>query len=142
MADQSSPAVDAANETLAGLRLSIDSNGNGLPSLLSSPRVPQVNGTKSSGRNESGQVALLQEELERTRAEKGALDSQYHSLLEKVTAMRTTLGNKLRQDAVCKARQPTYSALTMYSRKSSIVANNSYNLSQLGPTISKSRLTR
>jgi hypothetical protein len=112
MADQSSPAVDAANETLAGLRLSIDSNGN--DQSTPSPSFPQVNGTKSSGHNENTQLDLLAAELERTRADKDALDAQYRNLLEKVTAMRTTLGNKLRQDAVCLAHQLICTVLIMY----------------------------
>ena len=114
MADQSSPAVDAANETLAGLRLSIDSNSNGQPSQSPSPSAPQVNGVKSSGHNENTQLALLQAELERTQADKDALDAQYRNLLEKVTAMRTTLGNKLRQDAVCHAHQLSCTVLILY----------------------------
>lgn len=42
----------------------------------------------------------LRAELERTRAEKDALGEQYSGLLAKLTAMRTTLGNKLKEDAV------------------------------------------
>lgn len=42
----------------------------------------------------------LQLQLERTRQEKEALASQYNNLLAKLTTMRTTLGNKLKQDAV------------------------------------------
>lgn len=46
-------------------------------------------------------VERLQRELERTREEKETLASQYRNLLSKLTTMRATLGNKLKQDAVC-----------------------------------------
>lgn len=45
-------------------------------------------------------VERLQAQLERTRQEKDALAAQYNHLLAKLTTMRTTLGNKLKQDAV------------------------------------------
>ena len=46
-------------------------------------------------------VERLQRELEKTREEKEALSSQYNTLLGKLTDMRTRLGTKLKQDAVC-----------------------------------------
>lgn len=45
-------------------------------------------------------ITKLQRELDRTREEKDALAAQYRNLLAKLTTMRTTLGNKLKQDAV------------------------------------------
>lgn len=42
----------------------------------------------------------LQRQLARERAEKEDLATQYRNLLAKLTTMRTTLGNKLKQDAV------------------------------------------
>ena len=50
-------------------------------------------------------IQRLQLELQRTKEEKDALAGQYRNLLSKLTAMRTTLGNKLKQDAV---RSPLY----------------------------------
>ncbi|KAG5634220.1 hypothetical protein H0H81_002828 [Sphagnurus paluster] len=44
-------------------------------------------------------ISQLQRELERTREEKDTLATQYRNLLAKLTTMRTTLGNKLKQDA-------------------------------------------
>ena len=60
-----------------------------------------ANGTSAAGGGSGSEVAVLRAELERTRAEKDTLDEHYRSLLEKVGAMRTTLGNKLKLDAVC-----------------------------------------
>ena len=51
-------------------------------------------------------VAKLQRELERTREEKDTLAAQYRNLLAKLTTMRTTLGTKLKQDAVRSAPLP------------------------------------
>lgn len=45
-------------------------------------------------------VRILEDDLETTRQEKEALGNQYRSLLGKLTAMRTTLGDKLKEDAV------------------------------------------
>jgi len=103
-------AVDAANEALASIRLSSE-HTNGHPVLLqddtseSSPSlsITEVvpNGVaKHAAGAPTDQVAVLRAELERTCAEKDTLDEHYRTLLEKVTAMRTTLGNKLKQDAV------------------------------------------
>ena len=43
---------------------------------------------------------MLQEQLARVTAEKASFEAQYSSLLGKLTTMRSTLGDKLRQDAV------------------------------------------
>ncbi|KAF8234943.1 hypothetical protein L208DRAFT_1358938 [Tricholoma matsutake] len=49
--------------------------------------------------SDSDPVSQLQRELDRTREEKETLAGQYSNLLAKLTTMRTTLGNKLQQDA-------------------------------------------
>lgn len=109
-ANMTTTAVDAANEALASIRLSSEhTNGHSISLLqddtsLPSPVVTDVtaNGVskRTSGTTPTDQVTVLRAELERTRAEKDTLDEHYRTLLEKVTAMRTTLGNKLKQDAV------------------------------------------
>lgn len=45
-------------------------------------------------------IQILQRELDITREEKEKLATQYNNLLAKLTQMRTTLGTKLKQDAV------------------------------------------
>ncbi|KAG6831849.1 hypothetical protein H0H87_003648 [Tephrocybe sp. NHM501043] len=77
-------------------RLSLDSNRNDL----------QTNGHSTAISNgdfgddvDNDPIAKLQRELERTREEKDTLAAQYRNLLAKLTTMRTTLGNKLKQDA-------------------------------------------
>ncbi|RSH85847.1 uncharacterized protein EHS24_004027 [Apiotrichum porosum] len=47
----------------------------------------------------SSSPAGLEAELERTRAEKDHLSNQYRTLLGKLTAMRNSLGEKLKEDA-------------------------------------------
>ncbi len=45
-------------------------------------------------------IATLEHDLERTQDEREALANQYRTLLGKLTAMRQSLGDKLREDAV------------------------------------------
>jgi hypothetical protein len=45
-------------------------------------------------------IDILQRELDVTREEKEKLATQYSNLLAKLTQMRTSLGTKLKQDAV------------------------------------------
>ena len=45
-------------------------------------------------------ISQLEEELEVVRGEKDSLGNQYRALLGKLTAMRQSLGDKLREDAV------------------------------------------
>lgn len=73
--------------------------------ILASP--PPLNGVHTSTNGDTHEefahldpLQRLQRELERTKQEKDALAAQYRTLLSKLTAMRTTLGNKLQQDAV------------------------------------------
>ncbi|PCH35088.1 hypothetical protein WOLCODRAFT_155758 [Wolfiporia cocos MD-104 SS10] len=60
-----------------------------------------VNGSANGDSNDEGldPVQRLERELERTKKEKDVFATQYHNLMAKLTAMRTTLGNKLKQDA-------------------------------------------
>lgn len=101
-----SPTLGQASQVLNDLRLSVDSER----SNPSSPPIHTngVNGHAQKGGSEdddeSDPVSRLQRELERTREEKEALATQYRNLLAKLTTMRTTLGNKLRQDAVSYAQ--------------------------------------
>ncbi|KAA1472521.1 hypothetical protein DENSPDRAFT_838815 [Dentipellis sp. KUC8613] len=103
--DLSSPpprALSPATTALAGLRLSSDSER---PQLSPSPPTNGVNGTTNGTAHSDADgdvldpIQKLQQELERTREEKETLASQYRNLLAKLTTMRTTLGNKLKQDA-------------------------------------------
>jgi hypothetical protein len=48
----------------------------------------------------SRRISHLEEELEVVRGEKESLGNQYRALLGKLTTMRQSLGDKLREDAV------------------------------------------
>ncbi|KAI0763500.1 hypothetical protein BD413DRAFT_616374 [Trametes elegans] len=58
-----------------------------------------TNGDAHQDSDDLDPVQRLERELQRTRDEKDALATQYRNLLAKLTMMRTTLGNKLKQDA-------------------------------------------
>ncbi|TBU23076.1 hypothetical protein BD309DRAFT_1011745 [Dichomitus squalens] len=99
----SSPRLsDAASNDGIASRKSLDRER-----ILGSP--PPLNGLKTDGDASHTQpaggsedldpVQRLEQELQRTREEKDALAAQYRNLLAKLTTMRTTLGNKLKQDA-------------------------------------------
>ncbi|KAI0322865.1 hypothetical protein OF83DRAFT_1090971 [Amylostereum chailletii] len=96
--DERSPSPARAISPPSLLRLSLDSDRD-----TSSPPPPSLNGapngTDHTGNPDLDPIQRLQQELQRTRDEKEALASQYRNLLAKLTAMRTTLGNKLKQDA-------------------------------------------
>jgi hypothetical protein len=70
--------------------------------------APQANGINGHAVPTNTQVddsALdtmekLRAELKKTREEKETLNANYRNLLSKLSSMKTTLGNKLKQDAV------------------------------------------
>ncbi|KAF8595380.1 hypothetical protein BDV93DRAFT_501288 [Ceratobasidium sp. AG-I] len=71
---------------------------------MSSPD-PSTNGVEPHTDDEEApktgeeRIAQLEQELEKTRAESDNWAEQYRTLLAKLTTMRTTLANKLKQDA-------------------------------------------
>ena len=94
----SSPLSDVASNDGSTSRKSLDRER-----ILGSP--PPTNGLKTNGdappvSEDLDPVQRLEQELQRTREEKDALAAQYRNLLAKLTTMRTSLGNKLQQDAV------------------------------------------
>ena len=66
--------------------------------LPTSPVAPVRSSIESSRSNDA--VAQLEAELAVVRNEKEVLGGQYRGLLGKLTAMRQSLGEKLREDAV------------------------------------------
>lgn len=110
-ASSSSPrqATEDAHRALAALRISLDGDQNGRPNFK--PAVNGVNGRSGSPRSSSprssgdftasDRASILQQELDRVKEEKDALQTQYQNLVTRLNSMRTTLGNKLKQDAVC-----------------------------------------
>jgi predicted nucleic acid-binding Zn-ribbon protein len=62
------------------------------------PRSSLHDDVPESGRE---RISQLEQELALTRQEKEGLSNQYRTLLGKLTAMRQSLGDKLREDAVC-----------------------------------------
>jgi hypothetical protein len=65
------------------------------PSTLPAAESPR------SSIDDASRITQLEEELEVVRGEKESLGNQYRTLLGKLTAMRQSLGDKLREDAVC-----------------------------------------
>ncbi|KAJ2919864.1 hypothetical protein MD484_g546, partial [Candolleomyces efflorescens] len=111
-----------SNSASSNQRVSIDSQ-RGRDSPLPAAIVNGVNGHASSPNGKTTATAgvddsedlveRLQRELDKTKAEKDALASQYNNLLAKLTDMRTRLGTKLKQDAEeLDRREQTIQSLT------------------------------
>ena len=82
-------------------RSSFDSERSGASSPPANTSIANgVNGQHHSDDPDPDPLLQLQKDLERTKEEKETLAAQYRTLLAKLTTMRTTLGNKLKQDAV------------------------------------------
>ena len=60
----------------------------------------EIAAAAGAGARGDDRIQELEDELARVRDEKDALDGQYRSLLGKLTTMRKSLGEKLREDAV------------------------------------------
>ncbi|GAA6060091.1 hypothetical protein JCM10212_003052, partial [Sporobolomyces blumeae] len=60
-------------------------------------RLEVENGARGADSDE--RIRALEDELDRTREDRDAWEAQYQSLLAKLTAMRQTVGDKLKQDA-------------------------------------------
>ena len=94
--------TEDAHQALATLRLSVDSDdqrplSNGTPVLVNGVNGKQVRPTNG---DHTSELDVLRQELEDVRAEKENLETQYRSLVSRVNTMKSTLGNKLKQDAV------------------------------------------
>ncbi|KAI0346638.1 hypothetical protein BDW22DRAFT_1352796 [Trametopsis cervina] len=84
-----------------------ETDTNGTRSSSDSDRTSAIATNGSNGVSHDGgedlsamdPVKRLETQLARTMEEKEALATQYNNLLAKLTTMRTTLGNKLKQDA-------------------------------------------
>lgn len=68
-----------------------------LPDALDEPGPSLANGNGSAEERVHG----LEAELAQTKRDRDGFEAQYRSLLGKLTTMRNTLGDKLKQDAVC-----------------------------------------
>ena len=91
-----SVAASPPRQDTNGVRSSLDSDRSSSPS----PAKGLNGDADDHDLADMDPVERLQAQLERTRQEKDALAAQYNNLLAKLTTMRTTLGNKLKQDAV------------------------------------------
>ncbi|KAF9653715.1 hypothetical protein BDM02DRAFT_1653973 [Thelephora ganbajun] len=98
---QSFSSVSTIEHATTTLRLSVDSDRDSQNSSLTNgkPNGHAASPSEDSEDADLDPVERLQKELERTKEEKDVLASQYRTLLSKLTTMRTTLGNKLQQDA-------------------------------------------
>ncbi|KZT32769.1 hypothetical protein SISSUDRAFT_1072462 [Sistotremastrum suecicum HHB10207 ss-3] len=87
---------------------------NGITNGVSKHDYTEVLHSPDANGDAESRVARLQEELERTREERETYASQYRELLARLTTMRSTLGNKLKQDAEeLDRREQTIATLTL-----------------------------
>lgn len=109
MAQAESSAQETAQQALEQLRLSIDgAETDGVPNGLFTNGVNGKSGAarspspRSSGEHSGlDRAAILQRELDRCRQEKDTLATKYQYLTSRLNNMRTSLADKLKQDAVC-----------------------------------------
>ncbi|OSD05188.1 hypothetical protein PYCCODRAFT_1432941 [Trametes coccinea BRFM310] len=93
------PSDVASNDGFAARRSLDGERILGSPPPLNGIKSPTPNGDAHEEPDDLDPVQRLERELQRTREEKDTLATQYRNLLSKLTTMRTTLGNKLKQDA-------------------------------------------
>ncbi|KAI0716887.1 hypothetical protein C8Q76DRAFT_617212 [Earliella scabrosa] len=128
----SSPLSDVASNDGSASRQSLERER-----ILGSPPPPNglnTNGDAQPVSEDLDPIQRLEQELQRTREEKDTLATQYRNLLAKLTTMRTTLGNKLKQDAEELDRQEQLVqqltaqnedlAATVETLKSELIASN------------------
>jgi len=91
MASSNLSVEEVLNKPVADLELS-----------KATPTSTSPNGTTngSHSSSDSQKVEEMKSELEKAKEERDSFESQYKGLLGKLTQMRTTLGDRLRQDAV------------------------------------------
>ena len=94
--DATSPVASTSELPALSALAIVDDATNGLPAP--SPKPDESENT-SNGDGDMSKEDLLAE-LEQIKGEKEHLENQYRALLGKLTTMRNTLGDKLRQDAV------------------------------------------
>lgn len=100
----SEPPVEAVTSDLA--RASLDSARSAASSSAAALVASTTNGDATSESNgtddppATSREAELAAQLAQIQAEKETLEGQYRGLLSKLTTMRSTLGDKLKQDAV------------------------------------------
>ncbi|OCH89314.1 hypothetical protein OBBRIDRAFT_794357 [Obba rivulosa] len=95
----SSPLSASVGTPGVSPRPSFDAERPLSPSLQLNGSAKATDQASSDDFDDTDPIQRLQRELERTKEEKDTLAAQYRNLLAKLTAMRTTLGNKLKQDA-------------------------------------------
>lgn len=110
VAEPNQPALAAANEALAEMRISFDSSpGARSPSPVHVNGFLEngmVNGNGDSEKNAHGSdpsvdiVQTLRDELLRTKQENETLTTKYNNLVAKLTTMRNSVESKLKRDAV------------------------------------------
>lgn len=79
-------------------------------SLRANDESPQTSSPRTS-LDDTSRIAQLEHDLATTRGEKDALGNQYRSLLAKLSGMRQSLGDKLREDAVSPAAFDLYQTM-------------------------------
>ena len=104
-ADAHSPS--SSSQTLADLHLSLDGQSapdTSIPQIMNGFKTG-VNGVHHTSGEDArlDPISRLQQELERTCEERDEFATQYRNLLGRLQTMRSTLGNKLKQDAVSAA---------------------------------------
>lgn len=95
------------DERITALNSKIEEQNNKVAELeaelkdLELPKEPKKDSHPANGHTESGNSELeaLRNELEIVQGEKEDIEEQYQSLLEKISQVRTTLGERLKADA-------------------------------------------
>lgn len=78
----------------------LHSDSNSHPNPISQNDSNHNNHNNNHDEDDQDQIQLLESELAQTRQERDQLNGQYRGLLGKLTQMRSSLGEKLREDAV------------------------------------------
>jgi hypothetical protein len=82
------------------MSLSEPSTPGDVPGITNGLSETHINGSNHVDDAKLDTVDALRAELGRVRAEKDTLAGQYGNLVQKLNAMRTSVANKLQQDAV------------------------------------------
>ncbi|GAA5981922.1 hypothetical protein JCM10908_004667 [Rhodotorula pacifica] len=99
--DDSAQQPEAEEEPPVGdaVSVAVDASGDQPADPPQTPPPDEPVAYADEGTEDDERTRALEDELERTRADRDAWEEQYQGLLAKLTTMRSTVGDKLRQDA-------------------------------------------